>query len=176
MKPVKFLVMSVGPYSKNGTCKYIEKIGGKDKIVVVLPEQFKENAESYQKRGIRVYLYDEKKYIGPDIEYFGFKPRNCGGVGRQGIAEAVDTLDDGKTLFLQVDDDTSNFGVRVRSDENQSGWKCVSISKIESLEKIVNLMDEFYQNTGIKIQGKRVRPYRPILTMFSATARFSITS
>ena len=55
MKPVKFLVMSVGPYEKNGTCKYFESIDGKDKIIVVLPKQFEENAAGYRKHGIEVY-------------------------------------------------------------------------------------------------------------------------
>ena len=154
MKDVKFLIMSVGPYDSNGTCKYIEKIGGKTDMVIVLPDQFSRYAKTYEKRGVQVFLYNEKQYINDSFEFFGFRPRNCGGVGRQGIAEAVDALDDGNTLFLQLDDDTSNLNVRVRSLENKSSWKCVTIRRVESLKKIVNLLDEFYQSTGIKIQGK----------------------
>ena len=154
MKPVKFLIMSVGPYEKNGTCKYFKTIGGLDKIVVVLPKQFEENADSYRKNGVEVFVYDETKYINDGFEYFGFKPRNCGGIGRQGIAEAVDALDDGKTIFCQMDDDTAGFAVRIRSAEKQTGWKATTIKTIASLEKMINLLDEFYRNTGIKIQGK----------------------
>lgn len=154
MKPVIFLIMSVGPFEKNGSCKYFISIGGKDNIIVVLPKQFAKHAKSYEENGIRVYIYDEKKYINDSFEFFGFKPRNCGGIGRQGIAEAVETLDDGKTIFCQVDDDTSMFGVTIRSTVNQSGWKTRIIKNFKNLEKIINLFDEFYKATGIKIQGK----------------------
>ena len=154
MKRVKFLVMSVGPYEKNGTCKYFEKIGGIANTVVVLPKQFEANANGYREHGIAVYIYDESKYINGDFEFFGFKQRNCGGVGRQGIAEAVDALNDGNTIFCEVDDDTAGFAVRKRTDEKQSGWRATSIRNFSSLEKIINLLDEFYHSTGIKIQGK----------------------
>ena len=154
MKPVKFLVMSVGPYEKNGTCKYFEAIDGKDRIIVVLPKQFEENAAGYRKHGIEVYIYDEKQYINDGFEYFGFRPRNCGGVGRQGIAEAVDRFSDENTILCQVDDDTSGFSVRVRTTETQTGWRATSIRHFSSLEKVINLLDEFYRNTGIRIQGK----------------------
>ena len=146
--------MSVGPYEANGTCKYLEKIGGTADTVIVLPKQYNEYAKSYERRKMQVYVYDEKKYINEGFEFFGFKPRNCGGIGRQGIAEAVDTLDDGNTLFLQLDDDTSQLCVRIKDNTNQSTWKSITIRKIESLKKIISLLDEFYQTTGIKIQGK----------------------
>lgn len=154
MKPVVFLVMSVGPHEKNGTCKYLEKIGGKDNIVVCLPKEFDKNAKSYSDLGIRVYVYDQSQYINGGFEFFGFKPRNCGGVGRQGIAEAVDALADGDTLFCQIDDDTAGFSVRTRSAEKQTGWRATSIRHIDSLVTIINALDEFYRATGIKIQGK----------------------
>lgn len=154
MRPVKFLIMSVGPVEKNGTCKYMEKIGGVKNSVVVLPRQFGDNAKGYKKKGFDVYLYDESKYINEDFEFFGFKPRNCGGVGRQGIAEAVDALDDGNTLFCQLDDDTSSFNISIRSADNPCGWKAKSIKHIRSLEYLINAFHEFYEKTGIKIQAK----------------------
>ena len=154
MKPVTFLVMSVGPFEKNGTCKYMNKIGGREMTVVCLPQEFEKHAQSYCDEGFRVYIYDQSKYINEGFEYFGFRPRNCGGIGRQGIAEAVDALDDGNTLFCQIDDDTAGFAVRIRSTEKQTGWRATSIRHIDSLVTIINALDDFYRNTGIKIQGK----------------------
>ena len=129
MKRVKFLVMSVGPYEKNGTCKYFEKIGGIANTVVVLPKQFEANANGYREHGIAVYIYDESKYINGDFEFFGFKQRNCGGVGRQGIAEAVDALNDGNTIFCEVDDDTARFDTKV-TDEIGSSYTINEISYV----------------------------------------------
>ena len=107
-KPIKVLIMSVGPFEKNWTVRYLSRIGRKDNFVVCLPMQFADNAESYRSNGIEVYLYDEKKYINGSFEFFGFKPRNCGGVGRQGIAEATEKY--GKDfLVFQMDDDYTSF-------------------------------------------------------------------
>ena len=70
MKKVKVLVMSVGPYEKNGTIKWLEKINAKELATVCLPKEFEENSEGYTKRNIDVFIYDEKKYINDDFEYF----------------------------------------------------------------------------------------------------------
>ena len=63
MKKVIVLVMSVGPRETNTTVEYLSKIGGKKNIIVCLPKQFEDNAESYRNDGVEVYVYDEKKYI-----------------------------------------------------------------------------------------------------------------
>ena len=154
MKPVTFLVMSVGPFEKNGTCQYLGRIGGRQNTVVCLPKEFDKHVPSYEKAGFRVFVYDQSKYIDEGFEFFGFKPRNCGGVGRQGIAEAVDALDDGNMLFCQFDDDTSNLLVRIRTNERQCTWRATTILHIESLIEIVNMLHEFYEETGIKVQAK----------------------
>ena len=155
MKKLIVLVMSVGPHSKNGTCKYLESIGGKDNMVVVLPKQFESNKDSYLEKGIKVYVYDEKKYINDDFEFFGFKPRNCGGIGRSGIAEATDALSDDNTLLLQLDDDTATIAVRKHDSSRKCGWRAVRIRHFSALEEIYNALDEFYRTTGIKVQLKQ---------------------
>lgn len=168
MRKVKFLVMSVGPVEKNGTCKYMERIGGTKDTIVVLPEQFKKNADGYRSKGFDVYLYDERKYINDDFEFFGFRPRNCGGVGRQGIAEAVDALDDGKTLFFQMDDDTGKVDIFKRCPDSPVGWQARIILDIGSLKRLVNALHTFYERTGIKLQAKTgATPARADGTFFS---------
>lgn len=154
MREVKFLVMSVGPADKNGTCRYLERIGGTKNIIVVLPNQYKGHAKSYRDKGMQVFIYDEQKYINEDFEFFGFKPRNCGGVGRQGIAEAVDKFDDGKTLLCQLDDDTTGIRVATKSDANPCGWESKTICHIDSLVRLMNAFHDFYVKTGIKVQAK----------------------
>lgn len=155
MKKLIILVMSVGPHGTNGTCNFLESIGGKDNIVVVLPKQFENNAASYRESGIKVFVYDEKKYINEDFEFFGFKPRNCGGVGRQGIAEATDALSEENTLLLQMDDDTSAIHVRRHDNTRKCGWRSIPIRHFSDLEEVYNVLDEFYQTTGIKVQAKQ---------------------
>lgn len=110
-RPIKVLVMSVGEYKKNKSVKYVEQIGGREHIVVCLPQQYEANADSYRQRGIEVFIYDEQRYINEDFEYFGFMPRNCGGVGRQGIAEAVERYGD-EFLCFQIDDDYEHFSIK----------------------------------------------------------------
>lgn len=145
---IKILVMSVGPYQKNGTAKWLKKLDATDLCLICLPNQFVENAESYSEQGLEVFLYDEKKYINDDFEFFGFKPRNCGGVGRQGIAEAVDKYGDDFICF-QMDDDTSGFAVR------HSGLgKSSSIKNKESLEMCIRAMARFYRKLHIQLGAK----------------------
>lgn len=146
MKKVKVLVMSVGEYKKNGTCKWLKKIGGEDLGVVVLPKEFKTNKESYEKEGFEVFLYDEKKYINEDFEYFGFKRRNCGGVGRQGIAEATEKYGD-EYICFQLDDDMSGYRV------NKDGKSC-GVKSREDIVKLVNAFDNFYNLTGVECMGR----------------------
>ena len=147
---VKVLVMSVGDYKNNHTIHYLEKIGGQYNAIVCLPKQFEANAESYKKHNIEVYIYDEKKYINKDFEFFGFKPRNCGGVGRQGIAEAVEKFDDDNTVILQLDDDTASLNIK-KIDNGE--LKSLMIRKWSSLEKMVLAENEFYEKTGIECMG-----------------------
>lgn len=147
MKKIKVLIMSVGEYAKNTTAKWFEKIGGAEHCVVCLPEQFEENAKSYEKRGFETFIYDEKKYVGKTIDYFGFKPRNCGGVGRQGIAEAVDKYGDDYICF-QIDDDTAQLGVRVV--DNYGNYKATGITKWKNFEKLIRAEEEFYDKTGVE--------------------------
>lgn len=148
MKPIKVLIMSVGEYKDNGTAKWLENFGLIKEMVVVLPKQFEENADSYRKRGIEVYIYDEKKYINEDFEFFGFKPRNCGGVGRQGIAEAVEKYGD-DYICVELDDDTASYGVKsVEKDK-----ACIIRSK-ESFIKIIEAFERFYNETGVECMGK----------------------
>lgn len=148
MKKIKVLIMSVGPVEQNGTVKFLDSIGAKDLACVCLPEQFEENSEGYRKKGIEVFVYDEKKYINDDFEYFGFRPRNCGGIGRQGIAEATDKFGDDYICF-ELDDDTSGYMVRYAAIE-----KTTRIRSKEHLEKIIRQFDDFYRNTGIRIAGR----------------------
>lgn len=145
-KPIKILVMSVGGCSENGTAKWLKKLGAKDLGTICLPKQFEENAESYRKVGFDVFIYDQDKYINEDFEYFGFKPRNCGGIGRQGIAEAVEKFGDDYILF-ELDDDTSSYSVR-------KGEHSSSIRTREQLCMMIYAFEEFYQITGIDIAGK----------------------
>lgn len=147
-KPIKVLVMSVGQYDTNYTAKYIERIGGKSHCTIVLPKQYEENAISYKERGFDVFLYDEKKYINEDFEFFGFKPRNCGGIGRQGIAEAVERYGD-EYLCWQVDDDYQSFSVK---DLEKS--KRTQIRSWRHLEAMIYAEQEFSEKTGIEIAAK----------------------
>lgn len=147
-KPIKVLVMSVGEYAKNVTVRYLERIDGKEHAVVCLPKQFEQNALSYIKRGIEVFVYDEKKYINSDFEFFGFRPRNCGGVGRQGIAEAVEKYGS-DFLCFQMDDDYTCFAAY---SEREHRSKC--IHHWDNLEKMIYAFDEFYKQTGIDIAAR----------------------
>lgn len=63
MKKIKVLVMSVGPYEKNGTIFQLEKMGATDLALVCLPKEFENNKDGYLDNGIDVFIYDEKKYI-----------------------------------------------------------------------------------------------------------------
>lgn len=146
MKPIKVLVMSVGEYKKNGTCKWLKKIGAVDLGVVVLPKEFEENKKSYENEGFEVYIYDEKKYINDDFEFFGFKKRNCGGIGRQGIAEATEKYGD-KYICFELDDDTGDY--RVYKED-----KSKSVRSRDDLIKLVNAFDDFYNLTGIELCGR----------------------
>lgn len=150
-KELLVVVMSVGEFSRNGTAKYLLKIGGEKNSVIVLPSASEEYENSYIKKGFRVFIYDEKKYQSKDrIEFFGFRPRNCGGIGRQGIAEAVDEYsgEDNKYVILELDDDTSGIHVRKYYDGK---WHSRSIKTFEQLEKLVNAEDDFYNKTGIEL-------------------------
>ena len=147
-RPIKILIMSVGPVSKNGTVSFLQKIGAEDLAVVCLPKQSEENADGYRKRGIEVFLYDEKKYINGDFEFAGFKPRNCGGVGRQGIAEATEKYGD-EYICFELDDDTSSYQVR-----DAAKGKATTIRKKEHLESIIRQFNQFYKKTGILIGAK----------------------
>lgn len=145
------LVMSVGSCEKNGTVKFLQKIGApNERIVVCLPRQFENNAESYRAVGLVPFIYDESKYINSDFEYFGFKPRNCGGVGRQGIAEATDKYDNKNVILLQLDDDTLGFFVRKKVNDK---WKGRTIKHWCEFETFWRAMFAFYQSTGIYIAG-----------------------
>jgi len=148
VKKIKVLVMSVGPYEKNGTVKWLEKIKAQDLATVCLPKEFEENKKSYEKRNIDVFIYDEKKYINDEFEYFGFRKRNCGGVGRQGIAEAVEKYGD-EYICFQLDDDTGGYSVK-----NSEIDKSSNLRDRESLIELVNAFDEFYNNTKIECMGK----------------------
>lgn len=148
MKKIKVLVMSVGNYENNGTIKWLEKIGASDLAVVCLPKEFESNASSYENRGIEVFIYDQDKYINDDFEYFGFRKRNCGGVGRQGIAEATEKYGD-EYICFQLDDDTSGYGVK-----NSEKDKSIGVRDREGLIRLVNIFDEFYNKTKIECMGK----------------------
>ena len=154
-KKLVVLIMSVGPFAENGTAKWLKRLDAKyDNMIVVLPKQYEYHAETYTKEGIKVFVYDEKNYINKDFEFFGFKPRNCGGIGRQGIAEAVDTLQQDDILFLQLDDDTSSMNIRKRVLINgRIHYKSKTITRFESLEFLMNSFDSFYRTTGIKLQA-----------------------
>lgn len=146
-KKIIALVMSVGPYETKYTVRYLQKIGaGINDIIVSLPKQFKKYTESYKGKA-KVFLYDEKKYINEKFEYFGFKKRNCGGIGRQGIAEAVEIMDDKNTIFLQVDDDTDSFNAKKIIEGKM---KAKTITRWEEICQIVQAENNFWENTGIE--------------------------
>lgn len=151
MKPIKLLIMSVGSYGKNATAKWAKKLGGLKNIVVVLPKQFEEFKKTYTDQGIEVYVYDEQKYINKDFEYFGFKPRNCGGVGRQGIAEATEHYKSDGCILLQLDDDTS--AIQARTDRLGES-KTAAIRNWDDLERIYNTLYKFYESCGILMGGR----------------------
>lgn len=147
-KPIKVLVMSVGECAKNYTVRYLKNIGGLEHAVVCLPKQYEHNAESYQRQGVEVFVYDEQKYINKDFEFFGFKPRNCGGVGRQGIAEAVEKYGDDYLCF-EIDDDYSGFlctNVKERKQRRIKTWA--------SFERMVYLFADFYDKTGCELAAR----------------------
>ena len=144
------LIMSVGEYAKNFTARWLVKIGGKNNIIVCLPKCFEANAQSYEKKGLKVFIYDETKYINESFEYFGFKPRNCGGIGRQGIAEAVEKFGDDETIILELDDDTSSLSAGKMIDGK---LKRKRISEFSSLKAIVNAEMRFYERTGVECAG-----------------------
>ena len=145
-KKLKVLVMSVGPFATNWTAKYLLKIGApKNRVYVCLPKQFGEFAKTYNEH-TEVYIYDERKYINDEFEFFGFKPRNCGGVGRQGIAELTELLDDKKSVLLELDDDTSSINIRKSIDGK---LKAKAIRTWGQLEQLICAEDKFYEKTGI---------------------------
>lgn len=156
MRQLIVLIMSVGPFLKNGSAKYLERIGGKDRSYIVMPKQFANNyAGEYTSRGFKVYVYDEGCYINKEMEYFGFRPCNCGGIGRQGIAEAVDALENDDNICLQIDDDTQAFCIRQRRvSKGAVRWVSKVITEFSSLERLINAYQDFYEGTGIKIHSK----------------------
>ena len=149
-KKVVVLVMSVGEYCTNYTAKMLKKIGATENTVICLPKCYEKNADSYNKQGIAVYIYDQDKYKNGEFEYFGFKKVNCGGIGRQGIASAVENLGDTDTIFFQIDDDTSALNVRKVIDGK---LKTTSIKKWSNLEKLIIAEEEFFRETGIECMG-----------------------
>ena len=154
MKDLYVLVMSVGAHATNWTCHYIERIGGKDRLIVCLPKQYEENAQSYRDEGVNVYVYDEQKYINDEFEFYGFKPRNCGGIGRQGIAEATEKYASDDKVLLELDDDTASMITRKRKEGG--GYVATQIRRFDDLERLVNAENDFYENTGcecVAIQG-----------------------
>ena len=152
MKDVLVLVMSVGPYERNGTVEYLESIGGKNQIIVCLPDQFSDNATGYEEKGIRTYIYDEGKYINENFEFFGFKPRNCGGIGRQGIAEATEKFASDNTIILELDDDTAQFTVRKETDSGE--YHGTKIRSWGDFKKLINAEFMFWEKCGIEIACK----------------------
>lgn len=143
---VVFAIMSVGPYKTNWTTKRLNKMGGTDKdIFVILPKQFSENAPTYEGKAT-VYIYDEQKYINESFEYFGFIPRNCGGIGRQGVAEFTTTRDE---IVFEIDDDMGAFSTR-----NSRTKKSRTLQDIEELKQMVRAFYDFYKTTGILIGAK----------------------
>lgn len=146
-KEIKVLIMSVGPYSGNTTAQYFERIGGKTHCVVCLPYAKEYNAATYDAQGFEVFLYDEKKYINQEFEYFGFNPCNCGGIGRQGIAEAVDKYGD-EYMCIQIDDDTSTIAVRPRFGRQKN------ITKWRNFEYLYYAYNDAYEDLGVEIMSK----------------------
>lgn len=151
MKPVKLLVMSVGCCAENLTVRWAERLGGLKNVIVVLPKQYEKYKKTYTDKGIEVYVYDEQKYINDDFEYFGFKPRNCGGIGRQGIAEAVEHYKSNGCLLLQMDDDTSTMLVRI---DCIGGSKTAVFRSWDDLERIYNVFYKIYESCGV-LMGAR---------------------
>ena len=148
--PIKMLVMSVGLAKDNHTYNYLVKSGApRDAICVCLPKQFEANASTYDTSKCDVFIYDEKNYINDDFEFFGFKPRNCGGVGRQGIAEAVDKFGD-DYLCWQLDDDVRCYAVRVWDGTKV---KATKIRKWKNIEAMIRSFWNFYLNTGVMVGG-----------------------
>lgn len=149
-KSVHFYVMSIGDYEGNKSVAWLRKIGApSDAFTVVLPKASQEFVKSYEDAGVDVYLYNESKYVDADyFEFFGFKPRNCGGVGRQGIAEAIDSLASDEEISVQMDDDTSNMNVRRRTEGGR--LLGASVRKWSELVAIVRAMDGIHEATGIE--------------------------
>lgn len=146
-KEIKVLIMSVGPYSGNTTAQYFKRIGGKTHCVVCLPYAKEYNAATYDAQGLEVFLYDEKKYINQEFEYFGFNPCNCGGIGRQGIAEAVDKYGD-EYMCIQIDDDTSTIAVRPRFGRQKN------ITKWRNFEYLYYAYNDAYEDLGVEMMSK----------------------
>ena len=148
-KPIKVLVMSVGEFANNWTVRYLRRIGTpSENFVVCLPKQYEHNAQTYEAHGVDVYVYDESKYINGGFEFFGFKPRNCGGVGRQGIAEAVEHFGS-RFLCFQMDDDYTSFSVYSKKVGRNR-----RIRKFENLAKMIYAFDEFYRVLGIDVAAR----------------------
>lgn len=148
-KRIIMLVMSVGHISKNGTVRYLAKIGApKEQVVVVLPKQYQEFERGYAEQGYSTHIYDEQKYI-PHIDFFGFRPRNCGGVGRQGIAEATEKFGGEDTICIQVDDDTAGFCVRKTEDSGKI--KASAIRRWEDFCELFRAFDRFYDKAKCEV-------------------------
>lgn len=149
-KSVHFYVMSIGGYEGNESVAWLRKIGApSNAFTVVLPKASQEFVKSYEEAGVDVYLYDESKYVEADyFEFFGFKPRNCGGVGRQGIAEAIDELAKSDELSIQIDDDTSSIAVRRRTEGGR--LLRATVRKWSELADIARAMDAIHAATGIE--------------------------
>lgn len=152
MSKYRILIMSVGEYAKNYTARYLAKIDGVDKSTIVLPSVFESNAESYKKHGFDVYIYDEKKYINGEFEFFGLKPRNCGGVGRQGVAECIEHFGKDYDGYYVLDDDYSALFVR-KYDVKTEKWKQTSIDSNDDLLDVIGGLDNFCKKTGILAGG-----------------------
>lgn len=153
-KRVLVLVMSVGDYKKNYSARYFNSIGApQGGLLVCLPEQYKEHQKSYEDAGIEVFIYNEQKYI-PEIDFLGFTPRNCGGVGRQGIAEAVEKYGGEDCICVQIDDDSSGYRVSMHVDEESIKSKNVPISEWGDFVELVNVLDHFYEKTGVEVMGR----------------------
>lgn len=130
-----YIVMSVGDSSENGTYNYLchrLKIP-KDRVIIALANQFEKYAETYT--DATVYLYDEKKHFDK-VDYYKFVPRNCGAVGRMGVAEAADHFDFDR--YIVLDDDTGNivFGGAI-------------IKNGRLLDEICQIVIDMEDNTGL---------------------------
>lgn len=149
-KSVHFYVMSIGDCAGNDSVRWLKRIGAPaDSFTVVLPKTSQEFVKSYDDAGVDVYLYDESKYVKADyFEFFGFKPRNCGGVGRQGIAEAINELAKDDEISVQIDDDTSGMAVRRRTEGGR--LLRADVRKWSELADIARAMDKVHEATGIE--------------------------